>query len=206
MISSAIAKQTLHLQRIAQGANHNMTSQEQDFDLIRRMAAGDENAVRQLYTVYGQRLYAYALRITNDPAIAEDVTQDTLVIAWRTADKFRGEGRLITWLLGIVHHSAMKALRRRSEPLDAMEETLPETDASPEEQAQAGEINQWVWQGLQNLSTEHRAVLELVFYQGLSLKEVAEVCGCPLGTVKSRLSYARGHLRGVLSRSEENWR
>jgi RNA polymerase sigma-70 factor (ECF subfamily) len=183
-----------------------MTRQDLDLDLIERMIAGDDNAVRELYAAYGQRLYAYALRLTNDPAIAEDVTQDTLVTAWRTAKKFRGEGRLIAWLLGIVHHSAMKALRHASQPLDAIEETLSEANISPEEQAQIGETNQWIRRGLQSLSTEHRAVLELVFYQGLSLNEVAEVCECPLGTVKSRLNYARGHLRGVLSRNEENWR
>jgi len=183
-----------------------MTGQEQDFDLIHRMASGDENAVRELYAAYGQRLYAYALRLTNDPAAAEDVTQDTLVTAWRTAPSFRGEGRLIAWLLGIVHHSAMKTLRHMSLPLDAVEKTISEANASPEEQSQVGEMKRWVQQGLQSLSTEHRAVLELVFYQGLSPNEVAEVCKCPLGTVKSRLSYARQHLRGVLSRNEENWR
>jgi RNA polymerase sigma-70 factor (ECF subfamily) len=67
-------------------------------------------------------------------------------------------------------------------------------------------MKRWVRKGLQDLSTEHRAVLELVFYQGLTLQEVAEVCNCPLGTVKSRLSYARRHLRGVLGRNEEIWR
>lgn len=205
MISSAIAKQALQVPR-TQDINHPMTSQEQDLDLVRRMAAGDEHAVREVYAAYGQRLYAYALRITNDPATAEDVTQETLVTAWRTAKSFRGEGRLIAWLLGIVHHSGMKTLRHPSEPLDAIEETLSETDALPEEQAQTGEMNQWLRQGLQSLSAEHRAVLELVFYQGLTLNEVAEVCGCPLGTVKSRLSYARQQLRGVLSRTEESWR
>jgi RNA polymerase sigma-70 factor (ECF subfamily) len=181
-----------------------MTSQEQDLDLIRRMLAGDEDAVRELYAAYGQRLYTYALRITSDPATAADVTQDTLVTAWRTANRFRGEGRLIAWLLGIVHHSALKTLRHASQPLELIEETVPETGPSPEEQTQTGEMNRWIRQGLQSLSVEHRAVLELVFYQGLSLNEVAEICRCPLGTVKSRLSHARQHLHGVLSRTEEN--
>jgi RNA polymerase sigma-70 factor (ECF subfamily) len=107
-------------------------------------------------------------------------------------------------LLGIVHHKAMKALRHIAQPLDVIEETMPEVNDSPEELAQTGETKRWIRQGLKSLSTEHRAVLELVFYQGLSLNEVAEVCNCPLGTVKSRLSYARQHLRGVLRRNEEN--
>jgi RNA polymerase sigma-70 factor (ECF subfamily) len=206
MVSSAITKQIPHFPRETQSVKHSMTAQEQDLDLIRRMASGDENAMRELYATYGQRLYAYALRLTNDHAIAEDITQETLVIAWRTAGNFRGEGRFIAWLLGIVHHSAMKSMRHMSQLLDEIEEAAPSINASPEEQAQAEEMKRWVRKGLQDLSTEHRAVLELVFYQGLTLQEVAEVCNCPLGTVKSRLSYARRHLRGVLGRNEEVWR
>lgn len=183
-----------------------MTHPVEDLDLIRRMQAGDDDAVRELYALYGQRLYAYALRLTNDPATAEDVTQNTLVTAWRAARTFRGEGRLIAWLLGIVHHTAMKSLRHIHQPLDAMEDTVSENQPTPEDQAEAVETKRWVRQGLNSLSVEHRAVLELVFYQGLSLDEVAKVCNCPLGTVKSRLSYARQHLRGILSRTEEDWR
>lgn len=182
-----------------------MTQPAEDLDLIHRMQAGDDDAVRDLYALHGQRLYAYALRLTNDPATAEDVTQQTLVTAWRTARTFRGEGRLIAWLLGIVHHTAMKALRGSTHYLDEVaEETVSEDQPSPEEQAQVRDERRWVRQGLQSLSSEHRAVLELVFYQGLSLNEAADVLKCPIGTVKSRLSYARNHLRGVLSRTEED--
>ncbi len=183
-----------------------MTQPVDDLDLIRRMQAGDDDAVRDLYAQYGQRLYAYALRLTNDPAAAEDVVQTTLVTAWQTIHKFRGRGRLIAWLLGIVHHTAMKSLRHIHQPLDAMEDAVSDNQPTPEDQAEAVETKRWVRQGLNSLSVEHRAVLELVFYQGLSLDEVAKVCDCPLGTVKSRLSYARQHLRGVLSRTEEDWR
>ncbi|MBI3151399.1 MAG: RNA polymerase sigma factor [Chloroflexi bacterium] len=182
-----------------------MTQPVEDLDLIHRMQAGDDDAVRDLYALHGQRLYAYALRLTNDPATAEDVTQTTLVTAWRTARTFRGEGRLIAWLLGIVHHTAMKAIRNSTNYLgDVAEETVSEDQPSPEEQAQVKEERRWVRQGLQSLSSEHRTVLELVFYQGLSLNEAAQVLNIPVGTVKSRLSYARDHLRGVLTRTEEH--
>jgi RNA polymerase sigma-70 factor (ECF subfamily) len=181
-----------------------MTQPADDLDLIRRMQAGDDDAVRDMYALYGQRLYAYALRLTNDPATAEDVTQNTLVTAWRTARTFRGEGRLIAWLLGIVHHTAMKALRGDTPYLDDVaEETISEDHPSPEEQAQVRDERRWVRQGIQHLSSEHRAVLELIFYQGLSFNEAAQVLNVPVGTVKSRLSYARNHLRGVLARTEE---
>lgn len=183
----------------------DMDASLKDRDLVRRMASGDESAVSELYALYGQRLYAFALRLTQDPATAQDVTQDTLITAWRSAGRFRGEGRLIAWLLGIVHHTAMKSLRHAVRPFEAIEEHAVVSEASPEERIQAGERQRLVRQGLQSLSAEHRAVLELVFYQGLDLKEVAEVCNCPLGTVKSRLSYARSHLKGVLSRLGEDW-
>lgn len=182
----------------------NMTQPVDDLDLIRRMQAGDDDAVRDLYAQYGQRLYAYALRLTDDPATAEDVTQNTLVTAWRTARNFRAEGRFIAWLLGIVHHTAMKAIRNSTNYLDDVaEEAIREDQPSPEEQAQVKDERRWVRQGIQSLSPEHRAVLDLIFYQELTLNEVAQVLDVPLGTVKSRLSYARTHLRGVLARTEE---
>jgi RNA polymerase sigma-70 factor (ECF subfamily) len=181
-----------------------MTQPAEDLNLIRRMQAGDDDAIRDLYAQYGQRLYAYALRLTDDPATAEDVTQNTLVTAWRTAHTFRAEGRLIAWLLGIVHHTAMKAIRNHTNYIDDVaEETIREDQPSPEEQAQVKDERRWVRQGMQSLSPEHRAVLELVFYQELSLNEVAQVLNIPVGTVKSRLSYARTHLRSVLTRTEE---
>jgi RNA polymerase sigma-70 factor (ECF subfamily) len=164
--------------------------------------------LRELYALYGQRLYAFALRLSAHRAEAEDLVQEMLLAVWRGAGRFRGDGRVLTWLLGIIHHTAIKAMRHRSVPIsDEMEETLPSPTGSPEVQTQAGQQAQWVRRGLQSLSPEHRAVLELIFYQGLSLEEVAEVCRCPLGTVKSRLSYARQHLRGILSRQNmEDWR
>ncbi len=182
--------------------NRVVSSEERDVELVRRIAAGDDDALRELYAAYGQRLYAYALRVTGDPATADDVLQETLVTAWRDARRFRGEGRVIAWLLGIVHHKALNALRGR--PMASLEDDEsmtepPSQDPSPDEQAVASEQRGLLAAGLRQLSLEQRTVLELVFYQGLSLAEVAEVCRCPLGTVKSRLAYAKASLRGVLS-------
>lgn len=186
----------------------SMAAPEPHLECLQRVRAGEEAALQELYAAYGQRMYAYALRLTGDPACAEDAVQETLVTVWRSAGSYRGEGRVLAWLLGIVHNLALKALRRK--PIfitEEIETSLPAPEASPEVLAQAGEQARLLRQGLQSLSPEHRAVLELVFYQGLSLEETAQVCDCPLGTVKSRLSYARQHLRGVLNRQNgEDWR
>ena len=183
------------------GIPYTMPDEAHDHSLVRRMAAGDEAAMHELYAAYGQRLYAYALRLTGDSAQAEDVVQDALVAAWKSARRYRGEGRLIAWLLGIVHHLAVKSLRHRSQPLtDEIEEGLAAGSPTPEQQFESAEQAARLRTGLQRLSPEHRSTLELIFYQGLSLEEAAQVCRVPLGTVKSRLSYARRQLRGILSR------
>lgn len=181
--------------------DRSMTHQDDDVDLVHRIAAGDEDALRELYAAYGQRLYAYALRLTGDPAAAEDVVQDSLVTVWQGACRFRGEGRVVAWLLGIIHHKALNSLRSR--PLisfEATETDPPARDPLPDEQISTSEQSRLIRAGLERLSLEHRTALELIFYQGLSLDEAAEVCGVAVGTIKSRLSYAKASLRGVLNR------
>ncbi|HOG46893.1 MAG TPA: sigma-70 family RNA polymerase sigma factor [Anaerolineae bacterium] len=177
-----------------------------DSALIRSMAAGDEGALRALYAVYGRRLYAYAYRLTGSEPVAEEVVQDSLLAAWQGAARFRGDSRAATWLLGIVHHQALNAVRRKRLPADGLEQAaaVADGDACPESHTEAGERSRALRAALGRLSREHRAALELVFYQGLSLAEAAEVLGCPVGTVKSRLSYAKANLQEILTR--DGWR
>lgn len=176
-----------------------------DRELVKRLADGDASAMRELIADYGQRMYAYALRLTGDPDKAEDVVQDSLVAAWQGAKRFRGSGRLIAWLLGIVHHRAMEGFKRWNrvveQGLGEAAAELESGDPPPEEQTALSEQRRLIRAGLRHLSPEHRAVLELVFYQELSLQEAAQVCGVPLGTVKSRLNYAKASLRGILNRA-----
>jgi RNA polymerase sigma-70 factor (ECF subfamily) len=200
-----LAKQlTMNLSQTTERTQSISTDVINDLELMTRVAAKEERALRELYLLYGQRMYAYALCLTSDHAQAEDVVQDTLEVVWKSAETYRGEGRLIAWLMRIVHHTAHKSLRHLSIPIsEEMEDNLFADEPQPEEQTQSNEQSRLIRQGLRQLSPEHRMVLELVFYQGLSLKEIAEVCSCPIGTIKSRLSYARQQLRGVLSRMEE---
>ncbi len=170
-----------------------------DLDLVRRIAQGDERALQVLSERYSRRLYAYALRLTRNSDLAGEVLQDTLLSTWQGARAFRGDSRVITWLLGIVHHRAMNAMRRRNLTVDL--ETAEATHAQsgqPDAELQALDRQAILARALARLSVEHRSVIELVFYQELSLAEVAEVCGCPIGTVKSRLNYAKAHLRRAL--------
>jgi len=203
MFTNTLTKTIPQVKAAAPALAQTMTESLPELEILTRIAGGDQAGLGELCTLYGQRLYAYALRICGEPAQAEDVVQETLVTVWKSAGSFRGEGRVISWLLGIVHHTALKTLRRdpRAQGEDLLE-SLPDGQYSPEEQVQASERSADLQKGLQSLSPDHRAVLELVFYQGMSLEETAAICGCPVGTVKSRLSYARQALRGVLARQE----
>ncbi len=185
--------------------NRTMPAVDSDRNLIRQIAAGQEEALRRLYDAFGQRMVVYALRITGDPAAAEEAVQESLVAVWQGAGRFRGESRVIAWLLGIVHHKALNLVRRRViDSLEAQPQDPPANEPLPDEQAAVSEQRRLVRAGLGRLSLEHRLVLELVFYQGLSLNEAAGVCGCPVGTIKSRLNYAKASLRGELSRAGLN--
>jgi RNA polymerase sigma-70 factor (ECF subfamily) len=172
--------------------------------LVRSMADGDEGGLRALYATHGRRLLAYAYRLTGSRALAEEVLQESLLAAWRGARTYRGEGRVISWLLGIVHRQALNATRRKALPATSLEEaaqagivpTVPASDPSP-----ALDRQQALAAALAELSVEHRSALELVFYQALTLAEAAQVCGCPVGTIKSRLSYAKARVRDSLERA-----
>jgi len=202
MIAKPLTMNYLH---VTKSELTTAADQARDLDLLLRIADKDEAALKELYAAHGQHLYAYALRLTEDPVQAEDVVQDVLVTVWRTAGAYRGDGRPISWMLGIVHNLALKSQRRGSIQItEEMETNLRSTEPLPEEQVQTIQQAEWLRNGLQHLSPEHRAVLELVFYQGLSIEETAGICGCPVGTVKSRLSYARQQLRGWLNRTEVN--
>jgi RNA polymerase sigma-70 factor (ECF subfamily) len=133
--------------------------------------------------------------------MAEDVVQESLVAVWKSAGRFRGEGRVLAWLLSIVHHKALNAIRIQSPvTLDEQVDRLADTSPSPDERIALNEQRRQLRASLGRLSWEHRTVLELVFYQGLSLSEAAQICDCPVGTIKSRLSYAKTQLRGDLMR------
>jgi RNA polymerase sigma-70 factor, ECF subfamily len=175
---------------------------EPDLEVTRQIAAGNEDALRKVYAAYGQRMYTYALRLTRDPSLAEEAVQESLVVFWKCAGNFRGQSRLITWLLGIVHHKSINLLRQRSDlSLDEPSEPVVSGEEPPACQAEAHDRQRLIREGLDRLALPQRSVLELVFYNHLSLEETAQVLECPVGTIKSRLFSAKNALKGVMIRA-----
>lgn len=171
------------------------------------MQAGDRNAVAVLYDRYGSAVYGLAYRITGDATMAEDAVQDAFVSVWLQAGRFDpGRGQVRSWLLTIVHHKAIDAVRRRS---GRAERALPE---GPEQfVASHGDpvaLAEWsmeataVREAMQRIPDDQRRTIEMAYFQGLTHVEIAQVMDVPPGTVKSRLRIGlekmRDHLRPMV--------
>jgi RNA polymerase sigma factor (sigma-70 family) len=157
-----------------------------------RIADGELAALEDLYDRYKTMAYSIAYRITNDATLAEDVVQDAFLGAWRNAARYvEGRGSVKTWLLSIVHHRAIDAIRRRRPTTDLpdVETAMPSALTLPDVWAEvaAGLDAAMVRSALAALSDVQREALELAYFGGLTQGEIAERTGTPLGTVKSRM-------------------
>ena len=184
---------------LSEGTREQDARPATDRALLARIAQGDERAFATLYRRYHVPLYNYLLRLIHRGTVAEELLQDTFLAVWEGAAGFRGQAKVKTWLFRIAHHRAVSWLRRKREAFTHDGE-LPDHPVPPQTEAQA--MTSWrveqLRAALDKLTPEHRAVLELAFFHEMSYAEIAEVLGCPLGTVKSRMSYARRILTGHL--------
>ena len=163
-----------------------------DREVLERIADGQLEALEELYDRYRTMAYSVALRITKDRALAQDVVQDGFVGAWRNASRYAEvRGSVKTWLLAIVHHRAIDALRRRRpaselpdrDDVPPAELTLP--DVWPEVAGRLLRLE--ILAALRTLSDVQREAIELAYFGGLTQQEIARKTGTPLGTVKSRM-------------------
>jgi RNA polymerase sigma-70 factor (ECF subfamily) len=168
----------------------------EDRDLITRIAQKEQEALRCLYEKYRQNLYGYLWRQLNgNQSEVEDTLQEIFLAVWHGAEKFRGDAQVITWMFQIAHYQIRAILRKHryhgTLSLSEDDEADPSVDhieLSPEDEI----INRLVFhEAFHSLTLKHREVIELVYYQGFTLEEVARITNLPLGTIKSRLSYAR---------------
>ncbi len=177
-------------------------SEVSDEMLVRQAADGHQEGVTRLYDRYQAPAYALAVRITGDAALAQDVLQDAFLGVWRNAARYSPErGSVRTWLLAIVHHRSVDAIRRRRPTVE-----LPEEGAPPAEMVLPdvwGEVSRRLDRhallgALRTLPHAQREAIELAYFGGLTQTEIAERTGAPLGTVKSRVRMGLLALRGAL--------
>ncbi len=179
---------------------------ETDTILLKKIADGDRSAFTELYLSYQPRLIKFCSRmLKNDVALAADIADEALIEVWRSAGSFSGLSQPSTWIHSIARYRMIGYLRKNKEILqddDFEQLNLEDTDLLPDEEVIISERNQQIVEDLGKLSEKHREVIELVYYRELSIKDISEMLGISENTVKTRMFYARKHLKSLLSNAD----
>ncbi len=181
-------------------------SPDPDRDVLRAVALGNQEAITELYDRHAPHLLNYLAHLIDDADAAQDLVQDLFVVVWRDAEQFRGQSSVRSWLFGIAHHLGVTALRRkRTLPLnESYSHSLADSSPDLEDLAVLTVDRERLEEALRTLSVMQRVVVELVFYHSWTRAEIAQILGCPLGTVKSRLHYALSALTYTMREKEDN--
>jgi RNA polymerase sigma factor (sigma-70 family) len=171
--------------------------------LLQGISRGCLGSFESLYRNYHPRLTRFLERVTHRPGLVEELLDDTMLVVWKHAERYHGGSKVSTWIFAIAYRKALKALRRREEARAPELIEAESGEPGPEQRAGAREMHAQLLQALQSLSADHRAVLELTYFHDQSCAEIAEVLGCPVATVKTRMFYARRRLRTLLADLEE---
>jgi RNA polymerase sigma-70 factor (ECF subfamily) len=167
--------------------------------LMRMIAAGDRHAFDSLYRAYFHRLRRFLDRMTHSVTTIEEVVNDTMLVVWRRAATFDGSCKVSTWIFAIAFRTALKAVKYLEEPLDFDEMLHPSEDTqTPEAILSRKELQHQVEQAVRLLPFEQRIVVSLTYYHGADYAEIAQIMGCPLNTVKTRMFLARKRLKDLL--------
>jgi len=160
--------------------------------LVEGLLAGNEDAVRTLYSRFARPIFTMGIRLLGSAEAAEELTQDVFLTAWRKAARFdSARGRLSTWLMTIAHNLAVDRLRRETgvtRPTLVLVDEVPEVAGASEEEPLIE--RDAAIRALESLSRAERTLLARAYFGGLTAREIAEADGIPLGTVKTRLRTA----------------
>ena len=181
-----------------------------DEALVRAAQKGDMGAFEELIARHRDKVYARAFSMMRNEDAATDLSQEAWVKAWQRLHQFQGEASFLTWMTRIVINLCLDQLRKqkrlRAESIEQLEEDLggverqmPIITPNPTERLERSELRERIDRALAQLSYEHRTVLVLHEFQELEYKEVAKRMGCSIGTVMSRLFYARRKMAVLLA-------
>ena len=176
--------------------------QTDEADLVARVAQGEREAFEVLYRCFYPRLGRFLERVTRRPQLVEELVNDTMMVVWRKAHTYNRNSKVSTWIFAIAYRKALKAFKRLDDPVDgAPEEEPSELQAGPEGQLLGQERRVLLGHAVAKLPADQRAAIELTFFHGCAYREIAEIMGCPVDTVKTRMYHARRKLKGLLAGS-----
>jgi RNA polymerase sigma-70 factor (ECF subfamily) len=189
-----------------------------ELDLVRRCQAGDAEAFDELVTRYRTRVFSMIYNMVHSEQDAWDLAQDSFLKAWKSIKRFRGRSSFYTWIYRIVMNVTIDWLRKKHvkgagaefddaiqlKEVDPASKTVPRAEALPYETMERDEIRTRIDKAIAQLSPEQRAVILMKEIEGMQYHEIAETLGCSIGTVMSRLFYARKKLQTLLRDVYEN--
>jgi RNA polymerase sigma-70 factor (ECF subfamily) len=171
-----------------------------------RIRAGDLRAFESLYRSYHPRLTRFLTNLIRRPQLVEEVLNDTMLVVWNRPDSYNGASRLSTWIFAIGYRKALKALSRYDDPQeDAHAERRASGEPGPESEFGRRQTQAALLEAMRQLSPDHRAVVDLTYFHEIGYREIAEIMDCPVDTVKTRMYYARRHLKRVLPGALLDW-
>lgn len=189
----------------------NKARAAEDLALVNRARQEDSAAYDELIRRYQERIYATIYNMTSNHEDANDLTQETFIKAYRALKSFKGDSSFYTWVYRIAVNKTINFLKQRKNryhmslnDLDFNVENDPDlvalvSDKTPRRDLNLVELQDKLNAAMQKLSEAHRLVVTLHDVQGLSHDEIAEIMNCNVGTVRSRLFYARQQLQATLS-------
>ncbi len=163
--------------------------------LVARIAVGDQQAFAEFYVLYRRRLARFLGRVIASSDTVDELINDVMYVVWQDAARFERRSKVSTWVFAIAWHKALRALERQQRGVVPL---TPEAEDLPAVERGGIEERDWLRRGLDRLTPEHRLVVELTFFAGCSYVEIAEIAGCPVNTVKTRMFHARRKLRDIL--------
>jgi RNA polymerase sigma-70 factor (ECF subfamily) len=184
---------------------------DSDLDVVRRVQAGDVAAFDQLVVKYRERVFGVVYNMTSNREDTADLTQDAFIKAFQSINRFQGQSSFFTWLYRIAINSTLTHLRKNRLRTFFSLEKVNENDqhsaevvaaltdnSGTEREAFVKELQEKLNEAMQKLSIKHRTVVTLFEIDGLSHQEIAEIMNCSVGTVRSRLHYAKHLLQSEL--------
>ena len=185
------------------------TNKEADLALVRRAKKGDYRAFDLLVLKYQSRIVSIAFKFVKEIQLAEDISQESFIKAYRSIDSFREESAFYTWLYRITANTAKNYLvskgRRKESSISELSISENEdffelpTNDSPEQILMAQSLKDTIYDALSGLPEDTRTALSLREFEGLNYEEIAEIMNCPVGTVRSRIFRGREALENLIS-------
>lgn len=185
-----------------QPAPRRASDDDEDSELLARVAKQDRDALTALYRRYHGPLLRFTQRLTGDIETAQEAVNDTMLVVWQSASAFAGRSKVSTWIMGIAYRKSMKLgtrLQRWTVRFKAADwPDVVERTARMEGHTQGLVERDLMYRAIQRLPPKQRAVVELTYYFGYSCAEIAEIVECPTNTVKTRMFHARARLKQLL--------